>query len=294
MKTWMFSATLCLSLAAPIAAADPEAAKNTPAIQKYYDEALNYYAAGDYRMAVMKWMEILKEDAEQRSAQTMILDARQKIQLLTRKRRQTTFAHIAAGRYRKALLELQALLDQDPGDPQLEALQTRLEAVIRITPQLAPDDKTSRIAILGLKGFLGLPTDHTLAHDALRYARELGAGDPRYEKFLALLLADVPSLANQDVMTPGMKFMEYKHFVALHQIYDAKYHLAVATLAEILVLEPDDLLALKRLGSAFYSLGRMEEARKAWSAALVLSPNDKTLRLFMEKARKYKSSAAKR
>ncbi|MEK7384298.1 MAG: tetratricopeptide repeat protein, partial [Elusimicrobiota bacterium] len=193
---------------------------------------------------------------------------------------------IAAGRYRKARLELQALLDQDPGDPQLESLQARLDSVIRLAPQITPDDKAARAAIRGLKGYLGLPLDHTLAHNALRYACELSANKRRYDQFLALLLAEVPALANEDAVTPGMKLLEYKHFVALHQIYDAKYHLAVATLGEILALEPNDLLAHKRLGSAYYSLGRMTEARRAWSTALALAPQDKTLRQFLEKTRR--------
>lgn len=269
----------------------PPTAKNTPAIQQYYDEALKYYATGDYRMAVMKWTEILKEDADQRSAQTMILEARQKIAQLTRKRRLIISAHIASGRYSKARHELQALLDQDPGDPQLVSLQARLESVIQLAPQIAPADKAATMAILGLKGFLGLPPDHRLAHNALRYACELSMSEHRYDKFLALLLAAAPSLANEDAVTPGMKFLEYKHFVAIHQIYDAKYHLAVGTLGEILVLEPDDLMALKRLGSAYFSLGRMTEARKAWGAALALAPKDKTLLKFMKKTRTYKSNA---
>ena len=278
-----------LAASAPTAAADAPAAKNTPAIQQYYDEALKYYAAGDYRMAIMKWTEIEKEDPDQRTAQTMILDARQKIAQLTVKRRQRTSAYITGGRYRQALLELQALLDQDPGDPQLETLQERLEGVIRLAPQLAPDDKAARAAILGLKGYLALPPDHALAHNALRYACELNAGENRYDKFLALLLAEVPALARADAVTPGMKLLEYKHTVALHHIYDAKYHLAVATLGEILALEPDDLMALKRLGSAYYSLGRMTEAKKAWSSALTLAPHDKTLHEFVKKASRAQS-----
>jgi Flp pilus assembly protein TadD len=80
-----------------------------------------------------------------------------------------------------------------------------------------------------------------------------------------------------------MKLLEYKQMVALHQIYDAKHFQAVGTLNDILALEPNDVLALKRLGSAYYSLGRKKQARAAWERALKLSPNDASLKKFLTK-----------
>ncbi|MFI5361642.1 MAG: tetratricopeptide repeat protein [Elusimicrobiota bacterium] len=257
--------------------------KLSPLIQQYYQEALQSYAAGDYRQAIIKWTAIMKEAPEQTTAATMILDARGKIRLATRERRRHAFDFIAAGQYQKAFKELQALLDQDPGDPQLQALQNRLSGVIKLAPALIPTSKAAHAAVLGLKGYLALPPDLTLAHNGLRYAAEITPDEELYRKLLGLLIAEFPMLSTLDPVTPGMKFLEYKHYVALHQIYDGKYHTAILTLDEILALNPGDLTALKRLGSAYYSLGRMEEARSAWIAALRLSPQDKTLQRFLAK-----------
>ena len=270
----------CVSLSA--GAADDKS-KNTALIKQYYQDALQSYAAGDYRAAVMKWTAILKEDPDQKSAQSMILEARERINLMTKKRRMRAFGYIAVAQYRKAAGELQILLDQDPGDPQLTTLQNRLQTVMKTAPSLSPKTKASRAAILGLKGYLTLPPDLKLAHDGLRYAVEIAPGEDVYKELLRLLRADYPGLETEDAVTPGMKLLEYKHQIALHQIYDAKYHLAVLTLNQILALEPDDGLALKRLGSAYYSLKRMDEARAAWTAALKLSPHNKTLEKFLAK-----------
>jgi tetratricopeptide (TPR) repeat protein len=291
---------LAAILAAPVRAStaeDKAPVKASPLIQRYYQEAFESYTKGDYRQAIIRWTAIIKEAPEQTTAPAMILEARQKILTVTKERRQRAFEFIAAGQYRKAFLELQALLDQDPGDPQLQALQTRLDGVIKIAPFLLPRPKAAHAAILGLKGYLALPPDLKLAHDGLRYAAELAPEAPIYGKLLALLLVDYPGLSTLDPVTPGMKFLEYKHTVALHQIYDGKYHTAVLTLNEILALEPGDLTALKRLGSAYYSLGRMDEARTAWTAAIALAPQDRTLRRFLDKTRaaapkKYTSSGA--
>lgn len=297
---WSVLAVLLASLQ-PAAAADTAAAdtvekatvKNSPAIKQYYQEALDFYAHEDYRAAIIKWTAVLKEDPDQRTAQTMIVSARKRIAVLTREKRRSAFDFIAAGEYRKAFLELQVLLDQDPGDPELEATQRRLDGIIKLAPQIAPITKAARASVLGLKGYLALPPDLRLAHNALRYAQETAPNEELYKNLLGLLYEEYPSLTTADAVTPGMKLLEYKHYVALHQIYDAKHHQAILTLNEILMFEPGDLMALKRLGSAYYSLGRMDDARSAWSAALKHAPHDKTLEHFLAKIKKYKSNAAK-
>lgn len=276
----------------PSAAADSKAVKNSPVIQQYYQEALTLYAREDYREAIIKWTAILKEEPDQRTAQTMIINARQRLALLTKKRRRQAYEFTAAGQYREAFLELQGLIDQDPGDPELEATQRRLDSIIKLAPRLHPKTRAARAAMLGLKGFAGLPPDLKLAHNALRYANELAPSEALYKDLLGLFYADFPAFTAADAVTPGMKLMDYKHHVAIHQIYDAKHHLAVITLNEILALEPDDLMALKQLGSANYSLGRMGEAYTAWTAALKLAPGDKTLLHFLAKIKKYRSNAS--
>lgn len=259
-----------------------EAAKEPPPIQTYYQEALDYYAKGDLRRAIGKWNEVLKIDPGQKSAQSMVLQARRRIEGLTEKRRERTFALIAQGRYEDARLEIQTLLDQDPNHPQIDALQTRLEDVVKIAKTLEPAGRAARAAALGLKGYLVFPQDLRLAYDGLRYAVELDPADARYKAFLDLVLDEKPDLA-EDAVTPGMKLLPYLQMVAIHQIYDAKYHRAIQTLDEILALEPSDALALKRLGSAYYSLGKKERARDAWRRALRLQPGDATLKKFLSK-----------
>lgn len=277
------AATLALLLlAAPPAAAQDEPASKSGPIETYYQEALDYYAKGDFRRAVGKWNEVLKTDASQKTAQTMIKEARKKIAVLTRKRRERTAELIREGRYRSAVLEIQALLDQDPGDPQILTLQSRLEQIIKLTPRLEPADKASRVAVLGLQAFLNTPAEPRRAHDALRYACELAPADARYAAFLKLLRDEHAELDENEV-TPGMRLLEWKQMIALHQIYDAKHFQAVATLNDILMLEPNDVLALKRLGSAYYSLGRKKQARAAWSRALKLAPDDPALKKFLAK-----------
>ncbi len=276
------AALLSAALAVRAAAAGADAPKDPLPLQTYYQEALDYYAKGDLRRAIGKWNEVLKLDPGQKTAQSMVLQARRRIELLTIKRREQTFRDIAEGRYEDARLELQALLDQDPEHPQVEGLQSRLEEIVKIVKRLEPKDKAARAAVLGLKGYLVYPQDLHLAYDALRYAIELDGTDARFQPFLDLVLEARPELA-EDKVTPGMKLLPYLQMVAVHDIYDGKYHRAVGTLDEILALEPNDVLALKRLGSAYYSLGKKTRAKEAWERALRLQPDDPTLKKFLSK-----------
>ena len=95
-----------------------------------------------------------------------------------------------------------------------------------------------------------------------------------------VVVAANPELSDNRI-TSGMKVMPYLQMVSVNDIYDGKYDRAIVTLNEILALEPRDVLALKRLGSAYFSLGQKKRAKESWERALVLQPNDATLKKFI-------------
>lgn len=278
------SLLLAMLLAVSASAATADKPKlNTQTIQDAYDQAFKLYRAGDYRKAIAKWNDILRSDPTQSSAQRMIEQAREAIAAKVKKQKAKVNQHIGLGQYRDAVLEMQSLIDLDPSDNQARRLASRLEQVSEIV-QTAPVDsgKAWRVAAVGLRGFLSAPQDLKLAHNGLRYAAELAPGTAEFGKLLNLLRTEYPQLAEDDT-TPGMKLLEHKRLVALHHIYDARYHAAIPVLHEILQLEPNDVTSLKQLGSAFFSLGRKPQAKDAWTRALRLAPNDATLKEFLAK-----------
>lgn len=273
---------LAVLLAGWAAAATAEKPKlNTQTMQEAYDQAFKAYQSGDYRKAISKWNDILRSDPTQSSAQRMIEQAREAMASKIKQYKAKVNEHIGLGRYRDALLDMQKIIDLDPSDSHARRLASRLEQVSEIVPA-APVDagKAWRVAAAGLRGFLSLPQDLKLAHNGLRYALELSPGVPEFPKLLTFLRAEFPQLTDDDV-TPGMKLLEHKRLVALHHIYDTRYHAAIPVLNEILQLEPNDVTALKQLGSAFFSLGKKPQARDAWNRALRLAPNDATLKEFL-------------
>lgn len=270
-----------------------ETATASPAIRQYYQDALRLYAGGDYRRAILKWDQVLREDPTQTSAQEMIPRARRRIIELTRQKRRRVFALVGEGRCRDALRELESLQEQDPGDKDLQTLQNRLERALKAAPDPLPGTRSGRVARIGLRAYLEIPPDLPLAHDGLRYAVELSRGAQPYGGLLELLLSDYPALKLEDRPTAGMTLIAYKQMLALHQIYAGDYHFAVATLNRILALEPEDVLALKRLGSSYFALRRRAEAEQAWSQALALAPGDKTLKRFLAQVRGGRAAAGR-
>ena len=63
---------------------------------------------------------------------------------------------------------------------------------------------------------------------------------------------------------------------------DGKYDLTIQHCREVLALEPDNVLALKQLGSAYHMLGRKQQAREVWKKALDLDPNDSVLKQYVK------------
>ena len=94
---------------------------------------------------------------------------------------------------------------------------------------------------------------------------------------MAALETESPQLRLNDTKPQNVALLEHKKEKALHHIYDSKFYLAVKELEGVLRLEPDDVTALKRVGSAYLQLKDYRQARSSWQRALRLSPGDEQL-----------------
>ncbi|HAH06969.1 MAG TPA: hypothetical protein DCM05_10675 [Elusimicrobia bacterium] len=252
------------------------------ALAERYQEAFQLFTQNDFARAIVKYNEILTIDPRQKRAHEMIDLARSRIAETTKKRQERLRSLLRTGQYEPAYLELQQLVESDASHAYYKLLAERLPGIVKVV-QKAPGGKAWGIAVKGLSGILGEREDVRLAHNALRYARELEPEEARFGQLLEWLYALKPGLSFDDAVPSGTNFMEYKQNVALSHIYGYKGYAAVQTLNEILALEPEDLISLKRLGSAYYTLGKREQAKEAWTRALRLAPDDAQLKKFLGK-----------
>jgi tetratricopeptide (TPR) repeat protein len=282
-----------LACAALASAADAPQESKAVVLQKYYDQAFTFYKSGDYGRAIQVWDDILRLDPDQKTARDMIREVQTNVEKANAKRFAAILAHVKVGRYRSALSGLETLLENGNRTPFASGLQAALEDIVLIVPQAPDGTKAWRLTLQSVNAAIGDAQDFKMAYDGLRYARELDPAEPRIKRLLDWFLTKHPEFVNTDTVTPGMTFMEYKRSVALDHMYGARYHQAIDTLNEALALEPHDLIALKRLGSAYYSLGLNRKAREAWERALALAPEDPQLKKFIRRlSAKHAASAA--
>lgn len=282
MRPLLAAALLAAALPAAAAEADDAQKVRSAELTAHYDTALQLYTKGDYSRAIMEWREVLRKAPDQSTAEKMIQMAREAIDARDRERQDSVYAKAAAGDYQGALVALQPLLQADTLHPAYNVLQTRLDRVSFIVPKASTDTKAWRAAVRGMAGYIAREDDLPLAYDGLRWAKELDPKEPLFNRLIAVLLADNPALA-QDAISPGMGVLEYKRFLALNLIYDGKYPQAAGVLEKVVALDPEDVTALKRLGSAYFALNEKAKARELWKRAMALKPDDRQLQEFLSR-----------
>ncbi|OGS12742.1 MAG: hypothetical protein A2285_09495 [Elusimicrobia bacterium RIFOXYA12_FULL_57_11] len=267
-----------------LACVPPCAAQEAPqaaALSGYYDKAFGYYMAGDYAKAIEQWNIILRADPKQITAKNMIDEARQKMAGSSGSLKSGFYALMEKGRYSDALIKLEALLGSDPTNPDYRKLQASLRRITAVTPKKPAASRPWNAAAAGLSAWINEKADLPFAYDALRYARELAPSDKVFERLLALLEDEDSGLRLNDTKPATSGILDHKKELALRQIYDSKFYLAAKELEGVLRLEPQDIVALKRIGSVYLQLKDYRQARNAWQKAAGLSPEDEQLKEYL-------------
>ncbi len=282
MKTYILLAVLLLGGAPGAGAQEAAAAAENSEIRGYYDKAFGYYVAGDYPKAIEHWSMVLRSEPKQTTARNMIEDARKKMTGTSADLKGALNKLLEKGRYADALLKIEELLATDQTNPYYIKLQGRLRKIAALSPAKPSSSKAWNAASEGISAWLGEKEDLPFAFDALRYAAELAPSDKVFGRLIITLEEEAPQLKLNDTKPDNSGVLEHKKKMALDQIYDSKFYLAVKELEGVLRLEPNDITALKRAGSAYLQLKDYRQARRSWQKALQLSPEDTQLKEYLD------------
>lgn len=197
---------------------------------------------------------------------------------------QKAFGAAQNGNYLLVQDQLQAALDVDPTNKNVQKLVERFQKVVATVPSAMGQEESATMTRKGLLYYANNDMKGTVA--ALRQAYYK---DPRNERLLSLL-NKIEAEANMDKTDPpkGPELfspIDQKVFDARQAILEGRYDVAIKKCQDILDFNPNDVTSLKIMGSAFFLLDDHTRARKLWSKVLELDSTDKEIPEFMKQLR---------
>lgn len=112
-----------------------------------------------------------------------------------------------------------------------------------------------------------------------------GAGGPGsvYMRLLTSAATQTRQAVNNEDILPPDAFIENRMRKAYDDVYARRFESAVHACRDALIVNPNNVLAWERLGSAYFALGDNANARRAYDRALALDPtNEKLLNFYRE------------
>ena len=184
------------------------------------------------------------------------------------------------GLYQRAVEKLTSSLSLDPKNIEAKNKLVKLERVAKIIPKEAEETKRAKLIKQAVLSYLD--GDIKLTLNTLRYLSSMEPEDREVDRLLKTI-ARVEGVELVEEITPGMSLVDQKLYNALNYFYEGKYDMTIREAQDVLRLEPNNALAYKRIGSAFFAMGQREKAKDAWKKSLEMNPTDKSLKEFLDR-----------
>jgi len=185
-----------------------------------------------------------------------------------------------SGLYQRAVEKLIRSLSFDPKNIEAKSKLVKLERVAKIIPKEVEGTKRAKLIKQAVLSYLD--GDIKLTINALRYLSSMEPEDRKVDRLLKTI-ARVEGVELVEEIIPGMSLVDQKLYNALNYFYEGKYDMTIREAEDVLKLEPNNALAYKRIGSAFFAMGQREKAKRAWKRSLEINPADKSLTEFLDR-----------
>jgi tetratricopeptide (TPR) repeat protein len=189
-----------------------------------------------------------------------------------------------SGNYKQALASLNKAKEVLPEATDVDIYIERIKLVSSLYPSITVKDKVSRLLVRGITFFI--KGDNLSAVKVINYASSLAPQDSDIARLLSTIEEKTGVRAEKIESPVGTTIVDKLHNESLIAFRKRDYATVVKLCEEILLLEPEDVLAYKRIGSAFYAMGEKNKAVQMWEQALKLDPRDEKLRRIVETIKK--------
>lgn len=194
---------------------------------------------------------------------------------------------VRKGDYALALSRLNSAIDIDPTNREAQTMTTKLQVIVTNVPSLTENTKESEVNRNAINSYI--EGDAKTAVNGLRYGFSLNSSDDRILKMLNQFEKETnetqtipqPKTPNKNEV-PRMSLVDQKLYAALEFIYAKQYDKAAMACQEVLSIESNNIIAMERLGSAFFLMKEKDKAKAVWLKVLEIDPNNKTVPKFLE------------
>lgn len=198
------------------------------------------------------------------------------------------------GQFLRAFRIIDRALVFHPGDALLNARSERLDRLIRYLgltrremPQPKPEDSAGKkrkyvYMVRGLSDYIEANVDGALL--LLRQALAIDPGDEGLRRIYETLMAESgkQELKDTPMLTPeanlGAKLADADRYFR-----QGRFDMAAKSCEDVIKLDPNNHLAMERLGSAYFALGLKEKAIRFWKRSLEIKPDNPALRTFLQR-----------
>ena len=263
-------------------------------IKSLYDAAIKYFSSGKYTLAIHCWQRILEIDSSQIPPKKMIEFARQKMKSEIAPLEKTFNGFVENGQWKRAAEIAQKILDMDPTHPKIKRSKEKIEKILKFFSSAKKAGKVSRFLKIAVKAYIEDKPGIVL--DAMIYAKQINTDskvDSQISGLLSFFEGLYPEERGKIKLIAGMNLISQLLQSALDSIYKADYTGAIVSCDRVLAIDPKNVMALMRKGSAYYALKKFSQAKKNWKMVLKIDPKNRDVKKFLRSLEKYESRRKK-
>ena len=163
-------------------------------------------------------------------------------------------------------------------NPDVKDTLTKLATVKEILAAASAMEERDDLVRKAVNRYADKNTDAVLY---ITYARQKWPKDPAVARLYGVISREFPETASSLRILPGITIIDQLLQDALDFIRSGRFIQAISTLQKVLQLEPDNIPALTRMGSAYWAMEKKDIARKNWQKVLELDPENKEVIQFL-------------
>lgn len=183
------------------------------------------------------------------------------------------------GRFAEAESKYNEALALNPWEESLRELTEKIKKITAVTPHALGEGRMPHLMRAAVRAYMN--KDQSLSVNAAVYLAQLDKSIVT-ESVRDIIKDEFLEKYRELRLIKGMNLVEQKLYSALKNIYNARYDLAIIECNEVLDLEPRNVLAMTRLGSAYYALGKKDKGIEVWREALKYDPGNRDILEFMK------------